>query len=164
MRRPVAAVAFPNPGYSSIKPFAIILSITLLGAATAAHADQMIKAGEWVVTDVINDKGPGEPTKICRPGDRTIEEIFTRVLAKPGTTCSKKEFNSNGNTVTFALSCTISGVQVTMRGTQTWTGADAYHSDYYTHYEGVPGMRDIARSSDAKRLGPCQPGDVMQEN
>jgi hypothetical protein len=144
---------------------ALLIALTVCGicAATAAHADQMVRAGEWIVTDVVNGKPSGEALKICRTKDATIEEIFTGVLAKPGTTCSEKVFNTNGNTTTFELSCTINGTQVAQHGTHTWSGEGAYHFEYFTHYGGA-GAMDIARSGDAKRLGPCQLGDIMQQN
>ncbi len=141
---------------SQANPVAVIMAAVLLCSATAAKADQVIKAGEWAVTDTVNGKGPAETQKICRATDRTVADVFTRSLTKSGAQCSKKTFDTNGHTVTFELSCKVSGMQVTMHGTHTWTGEDAYHIDYHTHYAGAPqGMpTDISRTGDAKRLGP----------
>lgn len=147
----------------------MIRSILIAGGAlacaiSAVAAEPVRRAGQWEVT-IRNAGGPmqmGPMThKICFKTDKSLSEISNgrNPMAKD---CSPPQVSTSGATITVDSQCkNPMGGQAHLHAVITPNGTDAYHSETQIHMEGVPqGMpSDMTMIADAKRLGPCQPGD-----
>jgi hypothetical protein len=143
----------------------LVLSCALLGAATvAASAEPMMRrAGEWEVT--MNNGPMGTMTqKICFTTDKSASELSTmgnRVTKE----CGSPNVNLGARGVTVDATCTGPGnMKVTIHSVIAPTGPDAFHSETQMQMEGMPqGMASMTMASDARRIGPCQPGDKQMQ-
>ncbi len=139
----------------------ILLTGALLCISTVADADPVMlrKAGEWEVT-MSNPMGQGAPRtmKICFGADKPVTDMTTNQMKD----CEKKDISASGTTTTVDARCSLpSNMKVSVHGTITMTGPDAYSSESKMHLDGGPaGMpTDVTITAHATRLGPCQPGE-----
>jgi hypothetical protein len=140
-----------------------MLSVVLISAAGAAPADSAMvrKAGEWEVTvsNPAMNMAPA-PRKICFGTDKSITDVVDNPMMKD---CSVKLSSVTGTSAVIDASCdTPNKMRVATHTVITMVSSDAYHSETSAHYEGgAPGMpSDMKFTNDARRLGPCQPGET----
>jgi len=135
---------------------------TLLAATSAlpAGANPIRHAGEWQT--VIDG---GSPRVACIAEDQTLDEAaIARVMTRrPGASCKTTHFTTTGDTVNYALECTIRGSVMTTSGTLTATGPDSFTSTDHSHGGAIPipggralALPDTDTVTVFTRLGPCK--------
>ena len=143
----------------------LVLSGALLCAAVvaplaAALADPMVRrAGEWEVTMTAGPM-PAMTQTVCFKTDKPASEL-SAMRGRMAKNCSAANVSIGSGSITADATCTgPTNGKVTLHAVITPNGADAYHLDSQMHMDGMPeGMADIKMTTDAKRIGDCQPGD-----
>ncbi len=138
-----------------------IYAAALLIALPAAAGDlrtMMQQPGEWEAT-ISGSMMPTSTQKGCYAGDKTVTDLTTKSFKN----CSQKSVNIGAGTATVDAVCQLQGLQVTVHGTITPVGDDAIHSESQVGIQGMPPIKGIPGATpatmDAKRVGPCQPGE-----
>jgi hypothetical protein len=128
---------------------ATVIALSLL-ASTVAHADTVIKGGEW--RTVMIGMTP-EPNTIDRcMAETTMERAAAGMAAMPA--CSKRDIKISGNVATLDVECG----SISMQGTATFDGDSAYSTDLMMR-AGTDG-RIMHVQSTAHWIGVCQPGET----
>jgi len=144
-----------------------VLSCALLCAATAAAsatvtasaAEMMRRAGEWEITIDAGPMGPMSQT-ICFKTDKSAVELST-MRGRLTKDCATPGVGIGGASVTVDTTCTGPGNgKVTVHAVIKPNGPDAYRMESHLSFEGLPEMTLL---TDAKRVGPCQPGDKQAD-
>jgi hypothetical protein len=144
----------------SLALFAALMSLTGLAAHAGDLNAMMKQAGEWEMT--MTGAGGLLPTttqKGCYAGNKTVADLTTKSMKN----CSQQSVNISGAMGTVDAVCQMAKMTVTVHSTIRATGDDAFHSDSHVHLDGMPAIpgipSDISMSLDARRTGPCAPGE-----
>jgi hypothetical protein len=142
-------------------PARIALALLLaVGLAPTASANPVRHAGEW---QTAIDGRP--PVTACLREDQALDEAsIAKVMARrPNADCRTTRFDVAGDTVTYALECTVRGSLMTSSGTITATGPDSFTSLDHTHGGAIPipggkamAMPDSDTMMVFRRVGPCK--------
>jgi hypothetical protein len=142
---------------------AFIVPVFLVAAAATAWAAPVRKAGEWQTS--ING---GQPILTCVPNDMPMDEksIMQSMSSVPGADCKMNKFTASGDTIDYAMECTIGGSKLTSTGTITMTDPDTFTTKSHTHGGTIPAangqstpLPDMDMTIAFHRTGPCKPGD-----
>jgi hypothetical protein len=141
---------------------ALVLSaalIALTGGAKAADLNAMMRqAGEW---EFVMSGGimPTMTQHGCYAGNKSIADLTTKNMKN----CSQQSVSVNGGTATVNAVCQMQKMTVTVQSTVRATSDASFHADTRAHLEGMPAIpgipADINMSVDARRTGPCAPGE-----
>lgn len=140
----------------------IVLALAASLMALPAHAGDlrtmMRQPGEWEAT-ISGNMMPTKTQKGCYAGDKSVADLTTKSFKN----CSQKAVSIGAGTATVDAVCQLQGLQVTVHGTITPVGDDALHSESQVGIQGMPAIKGIPGAMtvtmDAKRVGPCQPGE-----
>jgi len=128
-------------------------------AAQAADLNAMMKqAGEW---EFVMTGGfiPSMTQRGCYAGNKSIAELTNRNMKN----CSQQSVSVNGGMATVNAVCQMQKMTVTVQSTVRATGDASFHADSQVHLEGMPAIpgipADITMTVDARRTGPCAPGE-----
>jgi hypothetical protein len=141
----------------------LILSAALAAltgsAARAADLNAMMKqAGDW---EFVMSGGfmPSMTQHGCYAGDKSIADLTTKNMKN----CSQQSVSVNGGLATVNAVCQMQKMTVTVQSTVRATGDAAFHADNHVHLDGMPAIpgipADFTMTVDARRTGPCQPGE-----
>jgi hypothetical protein len=142
---------------------ALALSAALIaltgGGAKAADLNAMMKqAGEW---EFVMSGGP-MPSMTqhgCYAGNKSVADLTTKNMKN----CSQQSVSVNGAMATVNAVCQMQKMTVNVQSTVRATGDASFHADNRIHLEGMPAIpgipTDITMSVDARRTGPCAPGE-----
>ena len=134
--------------------------VSLIGlAAQAADLNAMMKqGGEWELT-MSGGMMPTMTQRSCYAGNKSIADLTNRNMKN----CSQQSVSVNGGVATVNAVCQMQKMTVTVQSTVRATGDASFHADSHVHLEGMPAIpgipADITMTVDARRTGPCQPGD-----
>ena len=146
-----------------IRSTLILAGALLCAASTTALADGMVrKAGEWEITMTNGPRGP-MTHKICFKTDKSASDMGSQhgPMAKE---CSQPNVTNGGSSITVDATCTgPNSGKISIHSVITPKGADAFHTETRMHMDGMEGMPDMTMTSDAKRIGDCQPGDKQAD-
>jgi hypothetical protein len=139
----------------------IFCSLLFLAGAGRASAEPMIaKAGEWEVA--VTNNGIGQmmkdqsPQKICLATDKSPADLRARHGFFKN--CGEPAISAGGDAVSVHMSCASPiGGNFDVHAVITRSGANAFHNETQVRMQGMPA--ELRLASDARRLGPCQPGD-----
>jgi hypothetical protein len=141
---------------------ALVLSaalIALTSGAKAADLNAMMRqAGEW---EFVMSGGimPTMTQHGCYAGNKSIADLTTKNMKN----CSQQSVSVNGGTATVNAVCQMQKMTVTVQSTVRATSDASFHADTRAHLEGMPAIpgipADINMSVDARRTGPCAPGE-----
>jgi hypothetical protein len=139
----------------------LLLSCALLSAATSAASayPMMRRAGQWEITMNAGPMGPMTQT-VCFKTDKSASEL-SAMRGRMTKDCSTPSVSIGGSSVTVDTVCTgPTNGKVKVHAVITPSGPDAYRMDSHLSLEG---MGDMTMVTDAKRVGPCQPGDKQSD-
>ena len=126
----------------------VVVSVAMLGVATARAEGPEIKPGEWEITMQGAPKG----TTFCITPE-IAKDVTSLATAPPKSDCKTTDATTNGSTRTFSMKCTKPEYESTM--TLTVNGPDSFtmKSDYAgtMHGETKKGTMTMA----CHRLGDC---------
>ena len=140
---------------------ALLLSI---GIANAADAPEL-KEGLWSIhkqsIDNPGNKKSDTTSTICR---NHAYDQHVKSLSKERKGCTVKESVMAGKHINEAH-CLIAGTMIESKGTSTFQGAIATHSEFHTTYTpAFSGIKESTTIMDQKYIGACpagsQPGDL----
>jgi hypothetical protein len=130
--------------------FAIALG--LLASASFAHADaSKLRAGKWQITSSSTMGGSRTEEKCITPEE--AKDPMKQVRTPPG--CELANVKSEGNKVSWQLTCHMAG------GTQTGTGSVVYTAETMTSNATmnieIPnhGTQTMTMHGEGKRIGDC---------
>ena len=137
-----------------------LIPLTGLGTKAADLNTMMRQPGEWEY--VMSGAGGMIPTTTqhgCYAGNKSIADLTTKSMKN----CSQQSVSVNGGSATVNAVCQIQKMTVTVQSTVHATSETSLHADTRAHIEGMPAIpgipSDINMSIDAKRTGPCAPGE-----
>jgi hypothetical protein len=143
-----------------IRTISAVSCLLLCAAATTASADMTRKAGEWQITGNSSSMGTMSQ-KVCLSKDEPAVDL------KGPQGCAQPTVVNGANSVTIDTACSDprGGGKMTVHAVITQTGPDSFRNETHMHMEGGPqGMPpDSTTTVEAKRLGPCQPGDQPEQ-
>jgi len=137
---------------------AALVSLTGLAAQAADLNAMMKQAGEW---EFVMTGGfiPSMTQRGCYAGNKSIADLTTKNMKN----CSQQSVSVNGATATVNATCQMQKMTVTVQSTVRATGDASFHADSQVHIEGMPAIpgipADIPMTVDARRTGPCAPGE-----
>jgi hypothetical protein len=141
-----------------------------MGMAVAAGNPPDVKEGLWSIhTQTIDNPGnvkSDSTSTICRNHEY---DQYTMNLAKNVKGCTVSDESYAGNKYTIAMHCTIGATTIDSKGTTTFDGDTATHSESHATYTpAMGGMTDTTMIQDQKYVGACpagqQPGDMTHAN
>jgi len=139
---------------------ATLIALTGLGAKAADLNTMMRQPGEWEF--VMSGAGGMIPTTTqhgCYAGNKSIADLTTKNMKN----CSQQSVSINGGTATVNAVCQMQKMTVTVQSTVRATSDTSLHADTRAHIEGMPAIpgipSEIDMTIDAKRTGPCAPGE-----
>jgi len=142
-----------------------VTSILVLIGALPAPADELPsrKPGLWEVEMSIGSRA-AQTMRQC------IDAATDRMMqsgAGPGATCSKRDVQRSGNSITIDSACTIGGKATTTHSVITGSFDSAYTMTVTPQGDSAPGGKTTITMA-AKWLGPCaadqKPGDMIMAN
>jgi hypothetical protein len=146
----------------------LLLAASLILPIGIAHgADPPeVKEGLWSIhsqtTDNPGNKKSETSSTICR--SHAYDQHVQSLAKKAAKDCTVKESFEGGKYIGESR-CTVSGIVIETKGTSTFQGDTATHSETHTTYTpAFAGMTDSTMTADQKYLGSCpagvQPGDL----
>ena len=137
-------------------PTLIIAAVVLTSAAAHADPASVLRAGEW---ETRNDNGP--VNHICHLEDHAFDRAtLDWMMGAERAKCAPADVGMSGPVTTYATTCEVAGGRMTVHGTITAQGPDAFTTHIQSHFEGgTIKMPDMDMSQVARRTGPCRPGD-----
>ena len=100
--------------------------------------------------------GLGHSVQMC-VGDKT-DDLMANGAAENGD-CQPASYRRDGNRVAFQAVCRIEGTTATTDGVFTGNFTDSYRGEMNTRYDPpLQGMSRTTMTQEARRLGPCKPG------
>jgi hypothetical protein len=148
-------------------PVSVISTLCFIGLALAVEPPAM-KEGLWSIhTQSIDNPGNVKhesSRKICR-SHAYDKEVQAKAKNLPG--CKVLNENLSGGTFTSESECTSGQTVIKTKGTTTFQGDTATHSETHATYTpALYGVSDTRIIMDQKYLGACpagtQPGDIIQ--
>lgn len=145
---------------------ALLLPIGIANAQTAPE----VKEGLWEIhmqsTDKPGDKKTEGTSTICR---NHAYDQHAQALAKEMKGCTKVSENFHGGKYTLEMHCTVGATVIATKGTSTFQGDTATHSESHTTYTpAFYGVSETTMIQDQKYIGSCpadmQPGDRKSED
>jgi hypothetical protein len=142
---------------------AFVVPALLFASAATAWAAPVRKAGEWQTS--ING---GQPILTCVPNDMPVDEqsIMQSMSRIPGADCKMTKFTASGDTIEYAMECSIAGNKMSSTGTITMIDPDTFTTKSHTQGVVIPtangqskAMPDMDMTIALHRTGPCKPGD-----
>ncbi|MGB6429116.1 MAG: DUF3617 family protein [Candidatus Acidiferrales bacterium] len=141
-----------------------------IGIAMAAGTPPDVKEGLWSIHTETTDN-PGNvksesSSTICR---NHAYDQYSNSLAKNVKGCSPANDSYEGGKYTMDMKCTVGGTTIESKGTVTYTGDTATHSESHSTYTpAMSGITDTTMIQDQKYIGACpagmQPGDLKSAN
>jgi hypothetical protein len=128
---------------------ATVIALSLL-ASTVAHADTVIKGGEW--RTVMLGMTPEPNTVEQCMAENTMERAAAAMASMPN--CTKRDIKISGNVATLDVACGA----MSMQGTATFDSDSAYRTDLMMRVG--PDGRVMHVQSTARWIGACRPGET----
>jgi Protein of unknown function (DUF3617) len=153
--------------YLSAMPLITFL-LVLLSVATAAAASFDLpkrKSGLWEMK-IVNAQAKGTHA-VQQCIDEKTDDLMKKELSENRQPqCSKNEMRKEGEQIVVESVCKVQNSTVKTRAIFTGHFDSAYRADIKSSYEPpVAGMKEVASTIEAKRLGPCKagqkPGDIV---
>lgn len=154
--------------------FAAIAVLAPIGITKAQTAPAVktpeVKEGLWSIHRQMIDNPGNKKTEststICR--NHAYDE-HTQSLAKNLKGCTTVTQNFQGGKYSVESHCVVSGTAIDTKGTSTYQGDTAAHSESHTNYSpAFGGVSDSTMIMDQKYIGSCpagaQPGDMTSED
>jgi hypothetical protein len=141
----------------------LMLSATLAAlagpAALAADLNAMMRqAGEWEFL-ISGGPMPSMTQHGCYAGNKSIADLTNRNMKN----CSQQSISVNGAMATVSATCQMQKMTVNVQSTVRATSDASFHADNHIQLEGMPAIpgipSEITMSVDARRTGPCAPGE-----
>lgn len=134
-----------------------------MAAVPAAHAASPMKPGLWEIT-VTNDisgmpvKQPPVTVRQCyRPEDVKDPQRMVPRQSDPNFKCDTRNYKLSGDTATWTLACSGSGVNMTGKGSMTMKG-DSYSGASSMEMNMAGKTMKMSQTMSGKRVGECPAG------
>lgn len=139
------------------RAFCSTLSVILVSSsAMAAATIPSRQSGLWEIMTMVDGKPMGTgPLQQCI--DSKTDDMMGQNMA--GIVCERNAVARAGPVLTIDSVCKIGKTRTTTKGTFTGDFAKAYKANLAITYDPpMMGMKAARMSIDARRLGPCKPG------
>jgi hypothetical protein len=139
--------------------FAVLLTVLVFPSFAAGQDYPKLKAGLWELTRTA-DNAPQHPatTTVCLD-DSVQKEMFDLGSGAMKGMCSKHDFRMSGGRATGDFVCDMGGSTMHSKSAMVMNGDTAYRTEIHTTYSpAFMGMSKIDTVLNARRLGPCKPG------
>jgi hypothetical protein len=149
---------------NQMKSTVVAAATVAISLSSTAMAETVMKAGEWVMTIQAGAMGAtgGGPMShnICFKTDKTPADLGNRRAGMKN--CNPPTVSTNGDTATVDVACKgPMGGNMTIHAVVTSLGPDSFREETEMKMDnppqGMPGSMKMV--TEAKRTGPCQPGD-----